>query len=670
MSEKEAHERAAKLRATIEDLRHRYHVLNDPAVTDTMYESLLRELHDLESQFPSVHDAQSPTLRIAGKPLDAFRKVQHSVTQWSFNDAFDESQVRDWEERIVRMLTKELGEKPSDLSYVAELKIDGLHIVFTYEKGQLVTAATRGDGTIGEDVTNNIRTIASLPFQLRRPLDLTVEGEVWLPAHELTRINEERVAAGEVPFANPRNAAAGAIRQLDPAIARSRKLDAYIYDISAGEVLPASQEEELSVLEELGFKVNPHRQRCTTIDEVLAYWRTWEQQKHAEAYWIDGVVIKVNERKYQELLGYTGKAPRWAVAIKFAAEQVTTQLKEVHWQVGRTGAVTPVATFEPVAVAGTTVTHATLHNMDEIRRLDVRIGDTVVIEKAGDIIPKVLSVLTNLRSGSERVIDEPVVCPACATPLIRREGEVAIVCPNASCFAKHSEKLLHAVGRSAFNIEGLGEKIVLQLIDEGLVSELADVFTLEVGDLIGLERFADTSANKLIASIAAHRRVSLARFIIALGIRHVGEETAYLLAQEFRTLDALRVGTLEQFLAIDGIGEKVADALVAYFNDSQERARVDALLAAGVVVESATAQTRQTTGPLVGKVIVFTGTLTTITRDEAKVRARELGATVSESVSKKTDFVVAGDAAGSKLEKAQKLGVSVLTEEEFTKMAQ
>ncbi len=669
MSEQEAKDRAAKLRLAIEDLRHRYHVLNDPSVTDTMYESLLRELHEVEVQYPSVYDEQSPTLRIAGKPLDAFKKVQHTVTQWSFNDAFSETQVREWEERIVRMLTKELGQTPSDLSYVAELKIDGLHIVFTYEQGQLVTAATRGDGTIGEDVTNNIRTIASLPLQLRQPVHLVVEGEVWLPARELERINTEREVAGEVPFANPRNAAAGAIRQLDPAIARSRKLDAFIYDISAGDILPASQEEELSTLGDLGFKVNPHRQLCTTIEQVLAYWRTWEQRKHDEAYWIDGVVIKVNQRRYQELLGYTGKAPRWAVAIKFAAEQVTTQLRDVHWQVGRTGAVTPVATFEPVQVAGTTVTHATLHNMDEIQRLDVRVGDTVVIEKAGDIIPKVLSVIATLRTGAERVIEAPTLCPACETSLIRREGEVAIVCPNTSCFAKHSERLLHAVGRSAFNIEGLGEKIMVQLIDEGLVSELADVFTLEVGDLFGLERFADTSANKLVASIASRRHVSLARFIIALGIRHVGEETAYLLAQEFRTLATLRVATYEQFLAIDGIGEKVADALVAYFADPHEIARVDALLAAGVVVEAAEAPVRKTEGPFVGKTMVFTGTLTSITRDEAKARARELGAIVSESVSKKTDFVVAGDAAGSKLEKAQQLGVRVLSEVEFLTMA-
>lgn len=670
MTELEAKERAAKLRHAVEDLRYRYHVLNDPTVTDTMYESLLRELHALEVQFPQVYDAQSPTLRIAGTPLDAFKKVRHTVTQWSFNDAFSETQVREWEERILRMLSKELGEAPRDLSYVAELKIDGLHIVFTYVAGQLVTAATRGDGTIGEDVTNNIRTIASLPLQLRQPVNLTVEGEVWLPARELDRINEERTAAGEVPFANPRNAAAGAIRQLDPAIARSRKLDAFIYDISAGDILPASQEEELNTLGELGFKVNPHRQLCTSIDQVLAYWRTWEQRKHDEAYWIDGVVIKVNQRRYQELLGYTGKAPRWAVAIKFAAEQVTTQLKEVHWQVGRTGAVTPVATFEPVQVAGTTVTHATLHNMDEIHRLDVRVGDTVVIEKAGDIIPKVLSVVPQLRTGKEQIIEAPTLCPACGTALIRREGEVAIVCPNTSCFAKHAERLQHAVGRSAFNIEGLGEKILVQLIDEGLVSELADVFTLEVGDLLGLERFADTSAKKLVASIASRRHVPLARFVIALGIRHVGEETAYLLAQEFRTLEALRVATQEQFIAIDGIGAKVADALVAYFTDPQEIARVDALLAAGVVVEAAEAPIRKTEGPFVGKTIVFTGTLTSITRDEAKARARELGAIVSESVSKKTDFVVAGDAAGSKLEKAQQLGVRVLTEAAFLAMAQ
>ncbi len=665
LTKTQARTRIAKLIAAIDDLRYRYHVLDDPSVTDEIYDSLTRELRELEAAFPDLKHADSPTQRIGGQPLEKFQKIRHVVPQWSFHDAFTEQEVVQWEQRILKKLTKQLGRTPKDLSYIAELKIDGLHIVLTYHDGRLVSAATRGDGKVGEDVTSNIKTIHSIPLQLRKKIDVVIEGEVWLSERELMRINEERLSEGGVPFANPRNAAAGTIRQLNPKIAAARKLDAFMYDISGGADMPDTQQDELEQLRKMGCKVSNDWKHCKTIDEVIAFWRTWEPKRKSQSYWIDGIVVKVNERKYQEALGFTGKAPRWALAIKFAAERATTILREVQWQVGRTGAITPRATFDPVHIAGTTVTHATLHNADEIARLDAKLGDTVVIEKAGDIIPKVIEVLPKLRDGTQHTIAIPKHCPVCNEALTRRAGEVALYCVSRDCFAQNAQRLMHFVGKKGFDIEGLGEKIVVQLMEAGLVSEPADFFTLVAGDLEPLERFAQTSADNLIAAIAARKKVILARFINALGIRYVGEETAHLLAQHFGTMKRLRKVTQAQLVAIDGIGEKVAQSVVAFFLDNKHHSVVDDLLEAGVVIQKTTAVHHQ--AAFTNKTFVFTGTLQTLSREQAQAMVRERGGHVGSSISKNVDVVVVGGKAGSKLKKAQKLGVTIWTEQEFTK---
>ncbi len=662
MNKAAAKKRATKLQETIDDLRHRYHVLDDPKVTDEVYDSLTKELRVLEEKFPELKTVHSPTQRIGGAALDKFEKVKHVVAQWSFNDAFTEQEIQDWDVRVKKMLSKKLNRDVADVEYVCELKIDGLHIVLTYENGILVSAATRGDGKVGENVTHNIKTIHSIPLKLKKPVDVIVEGEVWLPVHQLERINKERQSENKSLFANPRNAAAGAIRQLDPKVAAARKLDAFIYDISGGALQPETQNAELDLLGELGFKVNSDHKVFAKISDVIAFWKKWEPKRQSKEYWIDGVVVKVNQVEYQKELGFTGKAPRWSLAIKFAAEKATTVLKQVHWQVGRTGAVTPVATFEPVQVAGTTVTHATLHNSDEIKRLGVRIGDTVVIEKAGDIIPKVIEVIAKLRTGKENKIVEPKQCPMCNSALSRREGEVALYCINKKCFAQNAARLIHFAGKKGYDIEGLGEKIVIQLMEEGLVAEPADFFTLTVGDILPLERFAQKSAENLIEAIAAKKQISFARFINALGIRYVGEETAHLLAERFDSVEGLRNVTEQQLITIDGIGEKVAAGLVDYF--ASYDAVIDGLLAVGIIPFKEKVRLSK----LTGKTIVFTGSLQTMTRDEAKEFARSRGAHIGDSVSSNTDYLVAGDKAGSKLKKAQKLGVKVYNEDEFLKI--
>lgn len=672
-SQKELLDRVQRLHAQINDLRYRYHVLNDPEVTDAMYDPLMNELRKIESEYPELITSDSPTQRVAGKPLEGFEKIIHHVPQWSFNDAFDEHDVRDWEERILKMLEKQLGERPRDISYVCELKIDGLHLVVTYENGVLKTAATRGDGKVGENVTQNIRTIESVPLKLREPIDGVFEGEVWLARAMFDAINAERKEREEPLFANPRNAAAGTIRQLDPQIVAQRKLALTAYDISQG-IVPSLQEEELFRLKDLGFKTDEHWKVCKTTEEIMTFYKEWEGRKNSQPFWIDGVVIKVNQRRYQEMLGFTGKAPRWAVALKFPAEQSTTQIIEVYWQVGRTGALTPVARMEPVKLAGTTVTHATLHNFDEIKRLDVWIGDTVVVEKAGDIIPKVVRVLEKMRTGKEKRIQEPEHCPVChsmvenRTSTIGEDESVALYCSNRTCYAQELERIAHFVGKHAFDIDGCGEKIIAQLLNEGLIKDAADLFTLKVGDLLPLERFAKKSAENLVKAIAAAREVTLARFIVALSIPHVGEETSEDLAEHFGSLEKLQQATIEELYQVYGIGEKVARSLVTYFTDTQAQLIIQKLLKNGVVVKPFLRSSKRESLPFSGKNFVVTGTLADFSRDEAKNHIKALGGNVSESVSKKTSYVVAGEKAGSKLNKAEQLGVMILSEEEFKKL--
>lgn len=687
----ELNKRIDRLRAQINDLRYRYHVLNDPEVTDAMYDGLMDELKKIEAEHPDLVTSDSPTQRVAGKPADKFEKIKHVVPQWSFNDAFDEQDLRDWEERILKILEKSLGHRPADISYVCELKIDGLHMVLTYANGRLQSAATRGDGTVGEDVTQNVRTIQSVPLVLHEPVSLVAEGEVWLAAKTLAAINKEREAEGEALFANPRNAAAGAIRQLDASIVAKRKLALTAYDISLvtnGELKLDTQEEELLMLKKLGFKTDVNWRVVKNVGEIMEFWQHWQDKKTTQDFWIDGVVIKVNQKKYQDALGFTGKAPRWAIAFKFPAEQGTTRIKEVYVQVGRTGALTPVALMEPVQLAGTTVTHATLHNFEEIARLDVRVGDTVVVEKAGDIIPKVLRVLDKMRTGTEKKIKEPTKCPICGSFVNRRnittgtkkvdintsfvvktpgkDVTVGLFCSNPKCFAQELERLIHFVSKKAFDIDGLGEKIVEQLMNEGLVKNAADFFTLTLGDIEPLERFAEKSAENLINSIAAAKEVTLPRFIFALGIRHVGEETALRLAEHFGELKKIQQASLEDLQAVPDIGPRVAESIAEYFADKNNLELLAELQARGVKVAKAVRASGP--GPLAGQSFVLTGSLEVMSRDEAKDRLRARGATISESVSQKTTFVVVGSDPGSKYDKAKKLGVTILDEEGLLKL--
>lgn len=658
------------MRKQIDDLRYRYHVLNDPEVTDAMYEGLMDELRKIELENPELITLDSPTQRVAGKPSEKFEKVIHSVPQWSFNDAFEEQDILDWEERIMKILEKELGSRPKDLDYVCELKIDGLHMVLTYINGELKTAATRGDGKVGEDVTTNIKTIWSVPLKLKEKIDLVAEGEVWLDKKMLEKINVERKKIGEALFANPRNAAAGTIRQLDPAIVSARKLSLTAYDISS-ENAPPTQKEELEKLKYLGFKTDTHWKVCKNIGEILQFHNDWEKRKTTQEFWIDGVVIKVNQKKYQNALGFTGKAPRWAIAYKFPAEQGTTKINEVIWGVGRTGAITPVAVMDPVKLAGTTVTHATLHNFDEIQRLGVKVGDTVVVEKAGDIIPKVMRVLDKMRTGNEKTIKEPAKCPVCGSPVKKKEisdkkqgASVAVFCTNPNCYAQQTKNLIHFVSKSAFDIDGMGEKIVETLIDEGLIKNPADIFTLTQGDLEPLERFAEKSASNLIKAVDESKNITLSKFINALGIRHVGEETAVKLAERFGDLKKIMSAELEDLEKIDDVGPQVASSILEYFHDKENIKIVEELLNNGVKIQ----HDIKKSGKFNGKTFVITGSLDTMSREDAKEKIRELGGQVSESVGKKTDYVVVGHEPGSKYEKAKKLGVKTVDEHEFLKL--
>ena len=533
MTKTEAQNRLAKLRAAIEKYRYSYHVLNESVISDEALDSLKKELFDIENQFPDLITPDSPSQRVAGGVLAGFKKIQHSVAQWSFNDAFTEEDMRDFDARVRRMLADRVGEHATP-TYTVELKIDGLKIVFTYEKGLLKTAATRGDGVVGEDVTENVKTIESVPLKLSQEISLVSEGEAYMPKSQFERLNKEQSEKGEELFANPRNVTAGTIRQLDPRIVASRKLSVFVYDISYldGDI-PDGQDLELKMLGRLGFRVNPHFKHCKNIDEVISFWKEWHSKKDKEDYLIDGVVIKVNEREYQEALGYTGKAPRFGIALKFPAEQVTTVVEDITLQVGRTGVVTPVARLRPVFVYGSTVSRATLHNEDEIERLGLKIGDTVILQKAGDVIPDIVKVLTEMRTGGEKAFRMPKTCPECDGVLEKRavgvkgdEESAAVFCQNPRCPAKDRRALYYFTSKVAFDIEHLGPKNLDALLDAGLIANSADIFTLKKGDLLELPRFAEKSADNLLEAIDKKRTIPLDRFIVALSIPEVGEETA------------------------------------------------------------------------------------------------------------------------------------------------
>lgn len=658
-------ERLKKLKQTIEHHRYLYHVLDTAEISEAALDSLKRELVDIETQYPELVTPDSPSQRIAGEPQKQFSKITHVVPQWSFNDAFTEEDVRDFDARVKKMLQKEKGIAQARPTYMCELKIDGLKVVLTYRAGKLVTAATRGNGLVGEDVTMNVKTIESVPLVLTQPIDAIVEGEVWLPKKQFIRLNKEQVARGLEPYANPRNIAAGTIRQLDPRIVADRKLDVFIYDIAELSIpVPATQEAELEMLRDLGFKVNRQAVHAQTIDDVIAYWKQWQKKKDKQDYQIDGVVLKVNEREYQDALGYTGKAPRFAIAFKFPAEQVTTVVENIVLQVGRTGVLTPVAHLRPVSVAGSTVSRATLHNEDEINRLDVRIGDTVILQKAGDVIPDIVSVLTEMRTGKEKKFVWPTHVAVCGGDgaIERIPGQAAWRCVNKNSFEQQKRKFYHFVSKQAFDIVHLGPKIIDVLLAENLISEYADIFTLERGDLLSLPRFGEKSVDNILESTRKASHVTLARLLVGLSIPHVGEETAYDLAEHFKTINAVRKASQQELEAIEGVGPIVAESVAEFFRSPEQIEPLERLLE---VITIEAPQSGKSSAPLAGKTFVLTGTLSRFSRDEAKEKIRHLGGSVSSSVSKETDYVVAGESAGSKLDKAQELGVTILSEDEF-----
>mgnify|MGYP005837923335 CR=1 FL=1 len=664
MSHEEAAKRAAQLRAEIERHNHLYYVLDRPEITDAEYDRLMRELLAIEEAYPDLQTPDSPTLRVGGEPLPIFETVTHRVPLLSLANAYGPDELRAFDARVKRFLgTREV-------SYVAELKIDGLTVALTYEESRLVLAATRGDGERGEDVTANVRTIRSVPLRLARPgLSLAVRGEVYIRRRDFDRLNEARREAGEPEFANPRNAAAGSLRQLDPKITAARPLDAFFYDVLSVEGPSLeTQWEALSFLRELGFKVNPEARLCRDIEEVIAFCDEWAERRHELAYEIDGIVVKVNSLAQLERLGATAKAPRGKIAYKYPAEEEVTRVLEIAVNVGRTGVLTPLAILEPVEVAGSTVSRATLHNEDYIREKDIRIGDTVVVRKAGDVIPEVVRVLPERRTGAERVFTMPAHCPECGADVVRLEGEAAARCVGAACPAQLREGIIHFASRNAMNIEGLGPQIVAQLIEAGLIRDAADLYRLRQEDLVELERFGERSAENLVRAIAATRGNELARLIFALGIRHVGENVARVLAEEFRSMDALAAATEEDLLAIPAIGPKIAASIVSYFREEQNRRLIEKLRKAGVRMEEAPEAAPAGPQPLAGKTFVLTGGLASMTREEAEERLRALGAKVASSVSRKTDYVVVGKDPGSKYQKALELGIEILNEEEFLRM--
>jgi len=672
MTKSEAKMRIEKLRTTIDKHRYLYHVLDTSEISEAALDSLKYELVKLEEEYPEFITPDSPSQRVAGEPLKEFKKVTHKVSQWSFADAFSKEDMQNFDARVKRFLKSKTG-KDIDPTYVCELKIDGLKIIIEYKKGMLEVAATRGDGKIGEDVTTNIRTIESVPLKLKDERNIIVEGEVWLGKKNFKALNKKREKNGEAVFANPRNAAAGTIRQLDPKVVSERKLATFIYDIAQlDKKIPVSQIKELELLKELGFKVNPHFKKCKNIDEVIGFWSEWKQKFDSQDYLVDGVVVKVSEKEYQDILGFTGKAPRYAIAFKFPAEEVTTVVEDIKVQVGRTGALTPVAHLKPVQVAGSVVSRATLHNEDEIKRLDVRIGDTVIIRKAGDIIPEVVRVMTEMRTGKEKVFKMPKDCPMCEGKVVKEtvsgkgKESAALYCSNKKCFAIELENMIHFVSKKGMNIVGMGDKIVEKLMNEGLLGTKSDIFKLKAGDLEPLEKFAEKSAEKLVESIESAKIVTLSKFTYSLGIRHVGEETASLLAENLSTLEAINNASIVELENIEGIGEVVAQSIYEWLRDKDNKKELKELLS---FISIASQKKKSSANlPLKDKSFVLTGTLETMSRDEAKAKIKDLGGKVSGSVSGATWAVIAGEKPGSKYDTAQKLGVKIMNEKELIKM--
>ena len=693
MTRQQAEERAVKLKETINELRFRYHVLDDPKVTNEIYDSLTSELRKIEEEYPELTTSDSPTQRVGGRPLEKFQKVTHSQPMLSLTDAFNFEELEEWQKRNQKIINTEF-------TYFCELKLDGLAASLIYENGIFVRGATRGDGKIGEDVTQNLRTIPAIPLKIKsakkmlsrenRTKTIEVRGEVFMPIKTFEELNKKYKKEGKPLLANPRNAAAGSIRQLDPKISAERKLDFIAWDLLprswSGVEMVRTHEEAHEILKELGFKTLKENRFCENMAEVEKFTKDIEEKREKLSFQIDGVVVIVNDNKTREKLGVVGKAPRGMVAFKFAPEEATTVVEQIRVQVGRTGVLTPVAVLKPVLVAGSTVSRATLHNEDELRKKDVRIGDTVVVHKAGDVIPEIEKVLTELRTGKEREFHFPKKCPQCGGEVIREPGKAAYRCTNKKCYTIRLRQIGHFVSKPAFDMAGLGPRILAHFFDQGLLKDAADLFELEEGDIKPLERFAEKSAQNIVESIQNHKKVELPRFIYALGIANVGEETAYDMADAISSklpptprlrragkaqssnelVKVFKNQKLEDWQKIPDIGPVVAKSIYDYFKMRQNQEFIKRLF--GADVEIISSKRSAISQKLAGKTFVFTGTMATITRDEAKEKVRALGGEVSESVSKETDFVVLGSEPGEKYDRARELGTKILSEKEFLEL--
>lgn len=663
MTKTEAKARIDKLIKEVNHHRHLYHVLDKQEISDAALDSLKNELAKLEKEWPELLRVDSPSLRIGGQALDKFKKVQHSQKILSLVDAFDVADITDWEERNEKIL------KEKTKGYYCELKLDGLTVVLTYHKSIFVQGATRGDGTTGEEVTNNLRTIDSIPLVLNNlanqklPDIIEVRGEAVMTKDIFAKINKEQVKKGLTPYANPRNIAAGSIRQLDPKVMASRKLECIAFELIT-DLGQKTHQESHEILKKLGFKTSPYNEFCENIEIVNKYLTRWQEKRKKLPFMTDGSVIVVNQLAQEKALGHIGKAERWMLAYKFPAEQVTTKLLDIEVQVGRTGALTPVAILAPVVVAGSIVSRATLHNQDEIERKDVRIGDTVILQKAGDVIPEIVRILPKLRSGKEKKFIFPKQCPVCHSSVFKKSGEVAFYCTNKKCFAKNVEGLIHFVSKKGFNIEGLGDSIVRLLADKNLLLTGADIFELREGDLWGLPGFADKKINNLLKSIASSKQINFSNFIYALGIRHVGEETAISLAQHFHDINKLSQADQEALQDLPDIGPEVAKSLYEWLGDEQNEKLLEHLLSLGIVIKNSSSQK----GSLSGQTFLFTGTMS-IARDEAENMVRQNGGKILSSVSSNLNYLVVGENPGSKMTKAQSIkSIKIISDQEFIKL--
>ncbi|MCH8748454.1 NAD-dependent DNA ligase LigA [Patescibacteria group bacterium] len=657
MKKPQAIQRIAKLREEINHHRYLYHVKDTQEISDAALDSLKKELHDLEQTYPDLIIATSPTQRVGGQALTSFKQIPHSTRMLSLEDAFSTKELTAWEERNQKIV-------PGKYQYFAELKIDGLAVALIYENGELITGATRGDGSTGEDVTHNLKTIEAIPLTLRgQPQGkIEVRGEVYMLKKDFEQLNAQRAKRGEKLFANPRNVAAGSIRQLNPAMTATRPLRFFAWEITAG-LSAANRQQEYQQLQDLGFPVPPGATVFSSLAAVAAYLKQAELSRLSQPFLVDGVVLKINDLSLSRRLGIVGKAPRGSIAFKFAAEEATTVVEDIVVQIGRTGVLTPVAQLRPVQVAGTTVSRATLHNAGEVARKDVRVGDTVVIHKAGDIIPEVVKVLPKLRPRGTKPFTMPTSCPVCRAKVVQEPGGAAHRCSNPNCFPVQREQISHAIGRSGFDIEGLGDKIVEQLLQAGLIEDPPGLWQLTVGDLTPLERFADKSADNLIKEIATHKKIPLARFLVALSIPNVGTVTAQDLAREFRELAKIQQASVAKLAAVDGVGQVVATSLAQFFKAPRTIKLLDQYQQAGIIVSKA-----KSGGPLAGQTFLFTGSLPQMTRDEAKQRIQALGGKVASAIGKNVNYLVAGEAAGKKERQAKALGLKIISPQQFAQM--